>query len=72
MAKTISVQQKIITLELTSDEAEALLSVLASVGGDPKTTRRKFVDSAYEVLCDEFPGFYRHDIEGKIMFMEKK
>ena len=39
-----------ITLELSKDEAEALLSVLGKVGGSPSTSRRKFIAPIYDAL----------------------
>ena len=41
-----------ITLELSKDEAEALLSVLGKVGGPTLSSRRKFIAPIYTALFD--------------------
>ena len=39
-----------IVLELSPNEAEALALILGKVGGDPKRSRRKYVDEIYNAL----------------------
>jgi hypothetical protein len=50
-----------VTLELTLDEAGALYSVFEFVGGDPKTTRRKFIDDIASAL---YKAKVREDVSG--------
>lgn len=45
--KTVEVEEPVITLTMSKDEAETLRDVLGRVGGNPNTTRRKH---AFEVL----------------------
>lgn len=41
-----------VTLVLTDDEAQWLADVTYRIGGDPRTSRRKFADHVSAALCD--------------------
>lgn len=44
------VESYTVVLELSADEAEALLSVLGRVGGSPSLTPRGYIDTIYRAL----------------------
>lgn len=54
---TTYVEQKVVTLELSHEEAMTLSLVLAKVGGCPFTTPRRYTESIYRALVDENYNF---------------
>ena len=45
VSKEFSIPTKKIILELTPEEAQCLADILARIGGDPRCTRRCYIDS---------------------------
>ena len=56
-----------ITLELTHQEAVALLVILGSVGGNQRQSARKYTDSVYDVLAPITPGKLDADTALKLL-----
>ncbi len=70
MATATEETKKMVILNLTAEEASALIAVLSFVGGNPKTTRRKETDSIYYALHNigYIETFGDTGVEGKIHF----
>ena len=74
--KTVIVQEEIVTLELSREEAQLLTDVLSRIGGCPRNSRRKFATEIERVLREngvEYQSSFRDgepvptDIHGQIM-----
>lgn len=57
-------------LEITGEEADALRSVLAHVGGNKGSTRRGLVDNIALVLADVMGSGYKNDLTGTVNFTQ--
>jgi hypothetical protein len=58
-----------ITLTLSQDEAQALVDLCQFVGGNPATTRRRFIDQIQERLIDRgVPVSECEDVSGSVAF----
>jgi len=81
-AKTETVVTTVYTLELSQDEAIALVDVLSRIGGSPNSSRRGLTHNIYEglvaagvlpvVKMDNYDGFYPEDLEGHMVFIANK
>lgn len=61
-AKTIVVEEDVVILELSVDEAKFIATVLDFVGGDPGSSRRRYQESISSALGEAgIPSGYPHD-----------
>lgn len=56
-------------IEITGEEAGALRTVLANVGGNADDTRRGLVDNVAVVLTKAIGCAYKCDVEGSLHFV---
>lgn len=80
--KTETIVTNVYTLELSQDEAIALVDVLSRIGGPPKSSRRGLTSNIYDglvaagvlpvVKMDNYDGFYPEDLEGHMVFSVNK
>jgi len=61
-------QIKSLTIEITGDEADALLTILNNVGGNSENTRRGLVDNVARVLSEVLRGHHLRDVIGTLTF----
>lgn len=54
-----------ITLTVSVEEAQAFLSVMWVLGGDPNRTWRKYANAVQDALLDEVNGLYRYPYANK-------
>jgi len=52
MATATKLDNPVVTLSLTEDEAKTLADILSCIGGSPSTTRRRFTQSIANALAD--------------------
>jgi len=81
-AKTETVVTTVYTLELSQDEAIALVDILSRISGPPDSSRRGLASNIYEGLVatgvlpvfkmDNYDGSRPEDLEGHMVFSVNK